>query len=67
VTDKWSQTSIPATSEYFSWSLKRPQTYLHAAMCSQTAGNILVPIQIKFLVSNGAEVSVPGHLLTLGD
>jgi len=36
-------------------------------MCSQTAGNILVPIQIKFLVSNGAEASVPGHLLTLGD
>jgi hypothetical protein len=36
-------------------------------MCSQTAGNILVPIQIKFLVSNGVEVSVPGHLLTLGD
>lgn len=27
----------------------------------------MVPIQIKFLVSNGVETSVPGHLLTLGD
>jgi len=48
-------------------AIEAPSDYQDAAMCSQTAGNILVPIQIKFLVSNGTEASVPGHLLALGD
>ena len=56
---------FPLYAEYLSCPLKCPQAYLDAAMWRRSAGNFLVSSQIKFLVSNEAEVSVPRHLLTV--
>jgi hypothetical protein len=44
-------------SEYSSCPLKRRHAHLDAVTRTESAGTILVPIQIKFVVSNGGGLS----------